>query len=132
MNSSRLRWPRFIFAGSMVGHLSGCSTIGDDFEWANAPRVQNGMTREQVMAIMGSSPSTVEGADPGKLIWLYSTADPLSVKLNRVSFSFDAYGRVYGIPAAGLTGGAAAGSAPCPPALSRERAGAGMSLDAAR
>lgn len=111
MSSPRLRWSSVILAASLLGHLSGCSAIGNDFEWANARRVQNGMTREQVMAIMGSSPSSVEGGDHGKLIWLYSTADPLSVRLSRVSFSFDAYGRVYGIPADGLSGSATAGGA---------------------
>lgn len=107
MTHSRVRWSRFLLVACLAGFLSACSTIGDDFELANARRVQSGMTREQVIAIMDSNPSNVEGGDHGKLIWLYSSADPLSVKLKRISFSFDEYGKVYGIPKDGLIGSAA-------------------------
>ena len=65
------------------------------------------MTREEVIAIMGSEPSTVEGGDHGKLVWLYSSADPMTFNLKRVSFIFDEYGKVYGIPRDGILGSAA-------------------------
>lgn len=86
----------------LAAGLWSCSTIGEDFELGQASQVRNGMSREEVIAIMGSPPSPVEGGDHGKLIWLYSSADPLSVKLKRVSFSFDENGKVYGIPPEGL------------------------------
>ena len=84
--------------------LFGCSTIGDDFDLDHAQLIRNGMTREQVIDLMGSPPSEVEGGDHGKLIWLYSSADPLSVHLKRLSFSFDDQGKLYGLPKAGAIG----------------------------
>ena len=82
--------------------LAACSTIGEDFEWDRARQIRNGMTREEVIAIMGSPPSDVEGGDHGKLIWLFSSADPLDVYFKRVSFSFDDQGKLYGIPKEGI------------------------------
>lgn len=104
---SPLRPARRLLAALLATGLAACSTIGDDFVLANARRVQNGMTREEVIAIMGSEPSTVEGSDHGKLIWLYALADPLTIDRKRVSFSFDEYGKVYGIPREGVLGGSA-------------------------
>lgn len=85
--------------------LSACSTIGEDFEFERARQIQNGMTREEVIAIMGSTPSDIEGGDHGKLVWLFSSADPLNVHLKRVSFSFDDQGKLYGIPKEGIMDG---------------------------
>jgi outer membrane protein assembly factor BamE (lipoprotein component of BamABCDE complex) len=85
--------------------LSACSTIGEDFEFERARQIQNGMTREEVIAIMGSAPSDIEGGDHGKLVWLFSSADPLNVHLKRVSFSFDDQGKLYGIPKEGIMDG---------------------------
>ncbi len=80
----------------------GCSTIGEDFELDRARQIKNGMTREEVIGLMGSPPSDVEGGDHGKLIWLFSSADPLDVHFKRVSFSFDDQGKLYGIPKEGI------------------------------
>jgi outer membrane protein assembly factor BamE (lipoprotein component of BamABCDE complex) len=85
--------------------LAACSTIGEDFEWDRARLIRNGMTREEVIAIMGSPPSDVEGGDHGKLIWLFSSADPLDVHFKRLSFSFDDQGKLYRIPKEGIIDG---------------------------
>lgn len=86
----------------LAASLWACSTIGEDFELDQANRVRNGMSREEVIAVMGAPPSPVEGGDHGKLVWLYSSADPMSVRMKRVSFSFDENGKVYGIPPKGV------------------------------
>ena len=101
MNSEKIsRW------GFLLGYcwlsLSGCTTIGDDFELENARLLKNGMTRDQVIATMGTQPSEVEGKDPGKLVWLYSSAHPLTLNMKRISVAFDAKGKSYGIPKAGI------------------------------
>ena len=80
--------------------LAGCSLLGDPFDAEQASKIRNGMSREQVIAIMGSEPSTVEGSDPWKLVWIFSIADPISVgtRTERVSFTFDENNRLYGLP----------------------------------
>jgi outer membrane protein assembly factor BamE (lipoprotein component of BamABCDE complex) len=84
--------------------FAACSTIGEDFDLDRARQIRNGMTREEVIALMGSPPSDVEGGDHGKLIWLFSSANSLDVHLKRVSFSFDDQGKLYGIPKEGVMG----------------------------
>lgn len=37
-------------------NLPGCTTLGDDFALENAAKVTNGMTREQVITVMGLEP----------------------------------------------------------------------------
>jgi hypothetical protein len=83
--------------------LPACSSIGTHFELANAAKVRNGMSRQQVIEVMGSEPSDIEGSDRGHLIWLYSTAGVMSTHLQRVSFALDEQGRVYGIPKDGIS-----------------------------
>ena len=99
MQASLLKFPALALISCL---LAACSTIGEDFEWDRARQIRNGMTREEVIAIMGSPPSDVEGGDHGKLIWLFSSADPLDVHFKRVSFSFDDQGKLYGIPKEGI------------------------------
>ena len=78
--------------------LAACAAIGEDFDLEAARQVENGMTQEQVIALMGAPPATEEGSGHGKLTWLYAIATPLSYHQKRVSFSLDAEGKVYGIP----------------------------------
>ena len=94
--------------------IAGCSGLGDAFEFDHASRVRNGMTREEVIAIMGSSPATVEGTDPGKLTWIDAAADPLNYYYAKVSFTFDEHGRVYGIPEPGRIGSFRPDTGPIP------------------
>ena len=98
-----LKLPAFALISSL---LAACSTVGDDFQLDHARQIRNGMTREEVIAIMGSPPSDVEGGDHGKLIWLFSSADQLVVHFKRVSFSFDDQGKLYGIPKEGIASAA--------------------------
>jgi hypothetical protein len=100
-------WVRGPVTAGIAALFAACSTLGDDFDMAQARAVKNGMTEEQVIAIMGSNPSAVEGAGHGKLVWLYSSASPLSFHLKRISFSLDERGRVYGIPKDGPIGSVA-------------------------
>ena len=94
--------------------IAGCSGLGEAFESDHASRVRNGMTREEVIAIMGSPPARVEGTDPGKLTWIDAAADPLNYYYEKVSFSFDENGKVYGIPEPGRIGSFKPDNGPIP------------------
>ena len=82
----------------LLALISGCSAIGESFDASNAHLIRNGMTRDEVIALMGTPPSTVEGADPGTLLWIDASADALGYHEQRVRFSFDEHDRVYGLP----------------------------------
>lgn len=102
--SGARRLARLIVLCTGYALLAACATLGDHFERENARRVRNGMTREEVIRIMGSPPSTVEGTDPSKLVWLYATSDPMTYSMNRITIRFDEYGKSYGIPKDGIIG----------------------------
>ncbi len=79
---------------------TGCTSLGETFDAEQASKIRNGMHRDEVIAIMGSEPSKVEGSDPWKTVWIFSVADPISfgTRTERVSFTFDENNRLYGLP----------------------------------
>jgi outer membrane protein assembly factor BamE (lipoprotein component of BamABCDE complex) len=78
--------------------LAGCSVSrGTNFEWRDANSIRNGMTREQVIGIIGE-PNSAAG-DGSYLIWSYGSANMItgSNQSKAVKFSFDENGKTYGI-----------------------------------
>jgi len=84
--------------------LSGCSTLGTDFEENNALKIRKGMTRDEVIAVMGSPPSAVEGTNDWRLTWVYTVSDPISFgsRSKRVTVTFDDRGQAEGVPPGGI------------------------------
>jgi hypothetical protein len=83
--------------------LTGCANRGVYFDWEDANRIKNGMSREQVIAIMGDDPSS-ENGDGSQLSWSFIHANGLtgSYYTKAVRFSFDKYGKVYDVPPEGV------------------------------
>ncbi len=88
--------------------LCGCASFGHAFSLEQANRVTNGMTREEVIKVMGSNPTAVTAQ--GKVfLWTYSKGDFLGrAEARTAKFSFDENGKAYGIPEGGVAGDAAA------------------------
>lgn len=84
--------------------LSACSTLGTDFEENNALKIRKGMTREEVIAVMGTPPSTVEGTNDWRLTWIFTVSDPISFgsRSKRVTVTFDDRGKAEGVPPGGI------------------------------
>jgi outer membrane protein assembly factor BamE (lipoprotein component of BamABCDE complex) len=84
--------------------LSGCSTLGTDFEENNALKIRKGMTRDEVIAVMGSPPSEVEGTNDWRLTWIFTVSDPISFgsRSKRVTVTFDDRGKAEGVPPGGI------------------------------
>ncbi len=84
--------------------ICGCSTLGTDFEESHALKIRKGMTREEVIATMGSPPSEVEGTNDWRLTWIYTVSDPISFgsRSKRVTVTFDDRGHAEGVPPGGI------------------------------
>jgi hypothetical protein len=91
-----------VLIGLLHFALAGCSSIGHDFEIENAKKVENGMTRDQVIATMGSEPTSIEGSNQTHMTWLYSNATPFNLNMKRVRFNLNQNDVVYGIPKEGI------------------------------
>jgi len=86
--------------------ISGCSTSsGHNFSVKQANMVENGMSREDVISIMGSKPSSI--TDQGKeFAWSYIRINGFtgSHENRVVRFIFNEDGLSYGIPEGGVYG----------------------------
>ena len=95
----------FLFVLTFV--LMACATTsGQRFTINDANKVTNGMTREEVIAIMGTNPSSIR--DGGKtFVWSHTKMDFFgNWKSNAVKFSFDNNWKTYGVPEGGAFGDA--------------------------
>lgn len=84
--------------------ITGCASAGKNFTIDNANSVKNGMTREEVIKIMGTTPYSIQ--DGGKtFVWSYAEVGFFGGTESRaVKFKFDAAGKTYGIPENGVFG----------------------------
>ena len=84
--------------------VMGCASSGKYFTVDDANRVTNGMTREEVIQIMGTAPYQITGQGE-RLVWSYAEADLLGrTRWRAVPFTFDDNGKTYGIPEGGMFG----------------------------
>lgn len=82
--------------------LCGCTaSSGKYFEYEDANKVHNGMTREQVIATMKETPYQVKD---DTLTWSWAKSNWLtgSTESRVVKFSFDQDGKTYGIEPGGV------------------------------
>jgi outer membrane protein assembly factor BamE (lipoprotein component of BamABCDE complex) len=84
--------------------LMGCASAGQYFTIDSANKIKNGMTRDEVVAIMGTKPYQI--TDQGKtFVWSYAQVGATGRMESRaVKFSFDEKGKTYGVPDDGAYG----------------------------
>lgn len=87
-----------LFAAALV--LVGC-THGTYYEFSSADKVKNGMTRDEVIKVMGGPPNRVED---DKLIWSWAKVNPITLgtESRAVSFEFDKSGKTFDVPEGGV------------------------------
>ncbi|MEJ5128202.1 outer membrane protein assembly factor BamE [Comamonas sp. MYb21] len=85
--------------------LFGCASSGHKFSIKQANEIQNGMTREQVVQIMGGKPNSI--TNQGKtFIWSYAKVNGFTGghRSRAVKIDFDENNLSYGIPQGGVYG----------------------------
>lgn len=75
-----------------AGILSGCMSVGTKIDWNNARQVKDGMTKEQVVKLMGQPHTVAARADGSqRFVWVYVSTFSGS---QTAALDFDAEGRV--------------------------------------
>ncbi|MBF5004762.1 outer membrane protein assembly factor BamE domain-containing protein [Diaphorobacter caeni] len=85
--------------------LTACASSGHKFTIQQANQIQNGMTREQVVKIMGGKPNSI--TNQGKtFIWSYAKVNGFTGghRSRAVKIDFDENNMSYGIPPGGVYG----------------------------
>lgn len=81
--------------------LAACASLGKDFSLADANKIKNGMSRDEVIATMkGEKPYSVTNES---FIYMYSAASSITGKTEyrKVEVEFDDKGRVKNVPDGG-------------------------------
>jgi uncharacterized protein YceK len=65
---------KIILSIILAAIISGCASAGTKFDWANARKVQAGMSQDEVVALMGK-PYMVAAAGDGMQRWIWSHAN---------------------------------------------------------
>lgn len=82
--------------------VSGCTaSSGKYFEYKDANKVHNGMTRDQVISVMKETPYQVRD-DTFTWSWAKTNWFTGSTESRAVKFSFDKDGKTYGIEQGGV------------------------------
>ena len=85
----------------MVGAalLAGCVSMGTDYDSAAVDRLQVGMTKAQVIQILGQPNQVIANSDGGeRLIWIHSTGSIFGANARSVGLPFGRDGRLTDVP----------------------------------
>ena len=79
--------------------LAGCVSMGTNYNFAAVDRLQVGMTKEEVIGLLGQPNQAVTNSDGSqRLIWVHSTGSMLGANARSVGLPFGADGRMTDVP----------------------------------
>lgn len=82
--------------------LASCGSAGKNFSNQDATSIRNGMTKEEVVQKMGSSPNAIKNGG-NTFVWAYVEKGLVGgFQSKTVAFKFDTAGKTYGIPDNGV------------------------------
>lgn len=88
-----------IFPITAAALLAGCVSMGTNYDPAAVDRLQVGMTKVQVIQMLGQPNQVVTLADGGqKLIWVHSTGSMFGANARSVGLPFGPDGRLTEVP----------------------------------
>lgn len=86
-----------VFAAALM--LAGCVSMGTNYDPAAVQQLQVGMTKDQVIQMLGKPNQVINYADSSeKLIWVHSTGSMLSATARSVGLPFGADGKLTEVP----------------------------------
>jgi len=79
--------------------LAGCVSMGTNYDVAAVDRLQVGMTKAQVIGLLGQPNQVITNSDGSeRLVWVHSTGSMLGANARSVGLPFGADGRLTDVP----------------------------------
>ena len=79
--------------------LAGCVSMGTNYDEAAVSRLQKGMTKGEVIQLLGQPNQVITTSDGGqRLIWVHSTGSMLGANARSVGLPFDQDGKLTDVP----------------------------------
>jgi hypothetical protein len=79
--------------------VTGCVSMGTNYDQAAVARLRVGMTKAEVIALLGRPSQVVSNSDGGeRLVWVHSTGSMLGANARSVGLPFDLAGKLIDIP----------------------------------
>ena len=86
-----------IFAAFLA--LSGCVSMGTNYDVAAVDHLRVGMTKAQVVGLLGQPNQVVTNTDGSeRLIWVHSTGSMFGANARSVGLPFDRTGKLTDVP----------------------------------
>ncbi len=87
------------FVISVALMCAGCVSIGTDYDVAAVDRLEVGMTKQQVIEMLGQ-PNQIVDYDDGsqRLVWVHSTGTAFGANARSVGLPFGSDGRLTDVP----------------------------------
>ena len=79
--------------------IAGCVSMGTNYDEAAITHLQTGMTKAQVIQLLGQPNQVITTSDGGqRLIWVHSTGSMLGANARSVGLPFDQDGKLTDVP----------------------------------
>lgn len=79
--------------------LAGCVSMGTNYDVAAVDRLQVGMTKAEVIGLLGQPNQVLTNADGSeRLVWVHSTGSMLGANARSVGLPFGPDGRLTDVP----------------------------------
>lgn len=80
--------------------LAGCVSMGTNYDAAAVDRLRVGMTKAEVIGLLGQPNQVVNSSDGGeRLVWVHSTGSMFGANARSVGLPFGPDGRLADVPA---------------------------------
>jgi hypothetical protein len=80
--------------------LAGCVSMGTNYDVAAVDRLQVGMTKAEVIGLLGQPNQVVTNSDGGeRLVWVHSTGSMFGAEARSVGLPFGPDGKLTDVPA---------------------------------
>ena len=79
--------------------LAGCVSMGTNYDVAAVDRLQVGMTKAEVIGLLGQPNQVVTNSDGSvRLVWVHSTGSMFGANARSVGLPFDRDGKLTDVP----------------------------------